>query len=103
MHGTPAEGVWLTSVAFSSERGGRCILAVGRSDGSLVLKSIHDALPRFEVQQPCPISCVGWRPAYALRPSKNPRNPGVAVQTEELVVGDEAGALYYYAVEWPLG
>lgn len=76
---------------------------MGRSDGSVVLKSMHDSLPRFDVQQPYPIACLSWRPTYTMRPSKNPLNPGVSVQTEDLVVGDELGTIYYYVVEWPMG
>ena len=97
------ESVWLTSISFSSPAGGKSILAAGRSDGSLVIKSTWDGLPRFEVRQPYPIACLVWRPTCTLRPSKNPMNPGVPVQTEELLVGDERGVLYYYAVEWPMG
>lgn len=102
MHGSLSHNVWLTSVSFSSVQGGKCILAIGRSDGSLVLKSIYDGLPRFQVQQPFPISCVSWRPINSLRPSRNPFNPGIAVQTEDLIVGDDTGAIYYYVVEWPM-
>ncbi|KAH6604959.1 hypothetical protein Trco_006666 [Trichoderma cornu-damae] len=103
IHGSPATTVWLTSVSFSSIQGGKCILAIGRSDGTLVLKSIYDGLPRFQVQQPFPVSCVSWRPITTPRPSRNPFNPGIAVQTEDLVVGDDTGVLYYYVVEWPMG
>ncbi|KAK1247107.1 hypothetical protein MKX08_000909 [Trichoderma sp. CBMAI-0020] len=103
MHGSPSHNVWLTSVSFSSIQGGKCILAIGRSDGSLVLKSIYDGLPRFQVQQPFPISCVSWRPTNTMRPSRNPFNPGIAVQTEDLIVGDDTGVIYYYVVEWPMG
>ncbi|KAL7785135.1 WD40-repeat-containing domain protein, partial [Trichoderma ceciliae] len=103
MHGSPANNVWLTSVSFSSVQGGKCILAIGRSDGTLVLKSTYDGLPRFQVQQPFPVSCVSWRPISTLRPSRNPFNPGVAVQTEDLIIGDDTGVLYYYIVEWPMG
>lgn len=103
MHGSSASHVWLTSVSFSSVQGGKCILAIGRSDGTLVLKSVYDALPRFQVQQPFPVSCVSWRPITTLRPSRNPFNPGIIVQTEDLVVGDDTGVLYYYIVEWPMG
>ncbi|KAL7805483.1 WD40 repeat-like protein [Trichoderma gracile] len=103
MHGSAASHVWLTSVAFSSVQGGKCILAIGRSDGTLVLKSTYDALPRFQVQQPFPVSCVSWRPITTLRPSRNPFNPGIAVQTEDLIIGDDTGVVYYYAVEWPMG
>ena len=100
--GSLTDHVWLTSVSFSSPLGKKDILAAGRSDGSLMLKSIHDGLPRFEVQQPYSITCLSWRPVSVLRPSRNPLNPGVAVQTEDLVVGDETGTLYYYVVEWPM-
>ncbi|KAJ4864485.1 hypothetical protein T069G_01015 [Trichoderma breve] len=80
IHGSTASHVWLTSVSFSSVQGGKCILAIGRSDGTLVLKSTYDALPRFQVQQPFPVSC-----------------------TEDLVIGDDTGVIYYYVVEWPMG
>lgn len=63
---------------------------------------MNDGLPRFEVQQPHSVSCLSWRPCCMLRPSKNPLNPKAAVQTEDLVVGDETGTLYFYAVEWPM-
>lgn len=102
LHGLPIEGVWLTSIAFSSTKGGKSILAIGRSDGKLTLKSISDGLPRFEVQQPYPIACLSWRPVCTTRPSKNPLNPTLSVQTEDLVVGDETGTIYYYVVEWPM-
>ncbi|KAH7146558.1 WD40-repeat-containing domain protein [Dactylonectria macrodidyma] len=102
IHGASSQ-VWLTSIAFSSEHGARAILGIGQSNGSLVLRSMHDDLPRFEVQQRYPIACVSWRPTCTLRPSKSPFNADTLVQTEELVVGDEMGTLYYYVVEWPTG
>ncbi|KAH6888748.1 WD40-repeat-containing domain protein, partial [Thelonectria olida] len=101
MHGAHS-AAWLTSIAFSSTQGAKAILAIGQSDGCLVLRSVYDGLPRFEVQNRFPIACVSWRPRCTLRPSKNPFNPGVLVQTEDLIVGDEVGILYYYAVEWPM-
>ncbi|KFY24720.1 hypothetical protein V491_02045 [Pseudogymnoascus sp. VKM F-3775] len=95
-------GTWLTSIAFSSTQGCKCILAYGRSDGTLNLMSLYDrSLPRFEVQQPCPIACLTWRPTVTLRPSRSPHTLGQLVKTEDLVVGDEVGNVYYYAVEWP--
>ncbi|KAM5380406.1 hypothetical protein ACJZ2D_003508 [Fusarium nematophilum] len=102
IHGTQRD-TWLTSVAFSSARGTKAVLGIGHSDGSVVLKSLFDGLPRFEVRQPFSIACVSWRPTCTLRPSKNPLNPDVPVQTEDLVVGDEMGNVYYYIVEWPMG
>lgn len=99
--GTP-NGSWLTTLAFSSNQGGKCVLAFGKSDGSLSLMSLYDSMiPRFEVQQPCPIACVAWRPITTMRPSKCPITPGILVRTEDLLVGDELGTVYYYSVEWP--
>ena len=96
------DGTWLTSIAFSSTQGCKCILAYGRSNGTLNLMSLYDrAMPRFEVQQPCPIACVTWRPTVTMRPSRSPYNNGQLVKTEDLIVGDEVGNVYYYAVEWP--
>lgn len=65
--------------------------------------SLYDSLlPRFEVQQPHPIACITWRPSITVRATRNPNSPkGVLVQTEDLVVGDENGHVYYYSVEWP--
>ncbi|KAG0646287.1 putative WD repeat-containing [Hyphodiscus hymeniophilus] len=95
-------GAWLTSLAFSSNQGKKCILALGRSDGSLNLMSIYDGtIPRFELQQPAPIACITWRPVITMRPSRNPTAPGIITRTEDLLVGDELGNVYYYAVEWP--
>jgi meiosis-specific APC/C activator protein AMA1 len=97
-----ANGSWLTSLAFSSTAGGKCILAYGRSDGSISLMSLYDSLiPRFEIRQPCPIACVTWRPQTTLRPSRCPLSPGPLIKTEDLLVGDEVGNVYYYSVEWP--
>ncbi|KAI1123069.1 WD40-repeat-containing domain protein [Nemania abortiva] len=96
------DGSWLTSVAFSSEQGGKSILAFGRSNGGLSLMSLFDSLlPRFEAQQPAPVACLCWRPSVTMRPSLNAHNTGVDVATEDLIVGDELGDIYYYSVEWP--
>jgi meiosis-specific APC/C activator protein AMA1 len=95
-------GSWLTSLAFSSSQGCKSILSYGRSDGALNLMSLYDSmLPRFEVQHPCPIACLKWRPVVTMRPSRSPLIPGMLVRTEDLVVGDEIGNVYYYSVEWP--
>ncbi|KAF7882565.1 uncharacterized protein EAF02_005928 [Botrytis sinoallii] len=102
LHGGTSNASWLTSLAFSSTQGAKSILAFGRSDGSLSLLSLYDSLlPRFEVQQPCPIACVTWRPSITMRPSRNPLAPDIMVKTEDLIVGDEQGNIYYYVVEWP--
>lgn len=101
VNGTPMDGVWLTSIAFSSTTGNMDILAAGRSDGSLILTSLRDFLPRFQVQHPDSVTCLSWRPYCVVRNSCSPYKSGLSVQTEELVIGDEAGSLYYYVVEWP--
>ncbi|KAI8958273.1 WD40 repeat-like protein [Daldinia sp. FL1419] len=86
------DGSWLTSVAFSSDKGGKSILAFGRSSGLLSLVSLFDSLlPRFEMYHPAPVACLSWRPACTMRPSRNKRNPGVLVDTEDLLVGDDLG------------
>ncbi|KAI2626894.1 WD40 repeat-like protein [Xylaria nigripes] len=80
------DGSWLTSVAFSSDRGGKSILAFGRSNGALSLMSLFDSLlPRFEAQQPAPVACLCWRPTVTMRPTLNTSNPGVEVATEDLL------------------
>lgn len=96
------DGSWLTSVAFSSSQGQKSILAFGRSNGALSLLSLFDSmLPRFDAQHASPVACLSWRPVTTTRPSMNPFNPGVSVQAEDLLVGEEAGDVYYYSVEWP--
>ncbi|KAI0545475.1 WD40-repeat-containing domain protein [Xylaria curta] len=98
------DGSWLTSVAFSSEQGHKSILAFGRSNGGLSLLSLFDSLlPRFEAQQPAPVACLCWRPTVTMRRSLNTNNPSIMVPTEDLLVGDELGDVYYYSVEWPEG
>ncbi|KAH8194801.1 hypothetical protein TruAng_011033 [Truncatella angustata] len=96
------DGSWLTSVAFSSTEGGKSILAYGRSNGYIGLLSLFDSMiPRFEAAHPHPVSCMSWRPVTTMRPSLNPFNSGVPAYTEDLLVGEEAGDVYYYSVEWP--
>ena len=105
---------YLTSLAFSSSEGRKSILAYGRTDGSLGLLSLEDdlgtparpgssmaPLPRFTVHQPAPVTCLSWRPTCAVRPSLHPHQPTSLVQNEDLLVGDDMGNVYYYAVEWP--
>ncbi|CZT10126.1 related to meiosis-specific APC/C activator protein AMA1 [Rhynchosporium graminicola] len=102
LNGGTTNGSWLTSLAFSSTQGKKSILAFGKSDGSLNLVSLYDSmLPRFEVQHPSPIACLTWRPQVTMRLSRCPLTPSISVQTEDLLVGDEIGNVYYYSVEWP--
>ncbi|EME89006.1 uncharacterized protein MYCFIDRAFT_55512 [Pseudocercospora fijiensis CIRAD86] len=92
-------GAHVTSVTFSSEEGDCAILAVGRADGRVTLWSPRDQEARFNSEQPAPISCVCFKPTSTKRPSI--REPTEMVLTEELLVGDEMGNVYYYSVEWP--
>ncbi|KAF2130733.1 meiosis-specific APC/C activator protein AMA1 [Dothidotthia symphoricarpi CBS 119687] len=89
----------VTSLDFSSAQGGQAILAVGRADGRIALWSPFDSEPRFDATQPKPISCVSWRPTVVQRSSL--RDRALTVATEELLIGDEVGHLYFYSIEWP--
>ena len=92
---------FVTSLSFSSENGGKSILAVGRRAGMLSLWSTFDTTARFEISHPSPIVCVSFKPTKTRRPSK--RFPNLEVNVEDLAVGDEHGNIWYYSVEWPDG
>jgi hypothetical protein len=89
----------VTTLGFSSTQGGQAVLAVGRADGRVVLWSPFSAEPRFDATQPRPISSLSFRPTTVQRPSV--RDGEITVATEELLIGDEAGHIYLYSVEWP--
>ena len=95
----PVGSAHVTSLSFSSLDGGSAILAIGRSDGRITLWSPLDSDPRFDSEQPSPVSCVCFRPNFVQRASI--RDPVATVATEELLVGDEVGFVYYYSIEWP--
>ncbi|KAG5953967.1 hypothetical protein E4U53_005960 [Claviceps sorghi] len=63
--------------------------------------SLAESTPRFEIQQPRAVACLSWRPRTVLRFSSKPCSSNILVSTEDLIVGDECGELYYYLVEWP--
>lgn len=92
-------GAHVTSLSFSSVEGGSSILAIGRADGRVTLWSPQDNEPRFDSEQPAPVSCVCFRPNAVWRQSV--KEASTTVLTEELLVGDEMGNVYYYSVEWP--
>lgn len=96
--GPPFSG-HVTSLSFSSTEGERSILAVGRSDGSITLWSPSEEGPRFSYTHRSSVACVCFSPRTFRRASL--RHPGVKVQVEYLLVGDEAGHIYLYSVEWP--
>lgn len=89
----------VTSLSFSSEDGGRSILAVGRQSGQLSLWSVSEAKVRFELSHPNSLTCVAFKPRTSRRLSE--RFANLDVEAEELAVGDDAGNIWYYSVEWP--
>lgn len=96
----PAQlSTYVTSLSFSSYQGRRSILAIGRHGGQIALWSTFDSKIRFETTLPNAISCVAFRDNTTLRHSEGFQ--GQLVDTEDLVVGDEAGTIRYYSVEWP--
>ncbi|KAI4796348.1 WD40 repeat-like protein, partial [Aureobasidium sp. EXF-8846] len=96
--GQPFSG-HVTSLSFSSTEGERSILAVGRSDGCITLWSPSEVSPRFNHTHRSPISCVCFSPRTFRKASAQCLQ--IRVQVEYLLVGDEAGHVYLYSVEWP--
>lgn len=90
---------YVTSLSFSSENGGRSILAVGQQHGLLVLWSTLESNARFEIIHPNSISCVAFKQTTTRRLSE--RFPNMEVDVEDLAVGDELGYVWYYSIEWP--
>ena len=89
---------YVTSLSFSSDNGGRSILAVGRQSGQLSLWSVFEDKVRFEINHPNSISCVAFKSKTSRRLSEGFFN--VEIEAEDLVVGDEMGNIWYYSVEW---
>lgn len=98
MEETDERRTYVSSLSFSSTEGGHSILAIGRNNGQISLWSLYDSDgTRFKSQQPSPVSCVAFKPVTTPRPSQR---FGSVVPTEELLVGDEVGIVYYYSIEW---
>ncbi|KAL8719166.1 MAG: hypothetical protein Q9181_008093 [Wetmoreana brouardii] len=97
MDETARRNSYVSSLSFSSTEGGHSVLAIGRNSGHISLWSLFDEGTRFESQQPSAVACLAFKPVTTRRTSKK---FGAAVPTEELLVGDELGNVYYYAVEW---
>ena len=98
MEETEDRRTYVSSLSFSSSEGGQSILAIGRNNGQISLWSLFDSDgTRFKCQQPSPVACVSFKPVVTFRPSQR---FGSMVATEELLVGDEAGIVYYYSIEW---
>lgn len=90
---------YVTSLSFSSDNGGRSILAVGRKSGILSLWSTFDSDVRFEISHSSIITCVAFKQTKSKRLSE--RFDDMEVDTEDLAVGDDLGNIWYYSVEWP--
>ena len=88
---------FVTSLAFSSEGGGKAILAVARNNGTVTLWSLLESYPRFEAPHYSPASCVAFRPTVTRRRSAT---YDTTVNCEDLLVGDDNGKIYYYSLEW---
>ena len=88
---------YVTSLSFSSTQGGHSILAIGRNNGEISLWSIFDEDDRFHTLQPNAVACLAFKPVPTRRRSER---LGIMISTEELLVGDELGNVYYYAIEW---
>ena len=97
MDETAGRNTYVTSLSFSSTEGGHSILATGRNDGQISLWSLSNEDARFQSRQSSPIACVAFKPVITRRPSKR---FGSMVAVEELLVGDEAGNVHYYSIEW---
>ena len=93
-----SDDAFVSSLSFSSTEGGHGILAIGRNNGEVSLWSLHDLeQPRFTRQHPSPVACVSFKPVGTRRRSAR---DGSFVPMEDLLVGDEAGIVYYYTIEW---
>jgi WD40 repeat protein len=90
---------YITSLSFSSAEGGRSILAVGRQSGEVWLWSTFEDEVRFQISHPSPVSCVAFKQVTSRRQST--RFSGIEASMEDLAVGDDAGYVWYYSVEWP--
>lgn len=89
---------YVSSLSFSSTEGGHSILAIGRNNGQLSLWSLFDSEGvRFYSQHQSAVACLAFKPVTTRRLSER---FGSLVSMEDLIVGDEAGVVYYYSVEW---
>lgn len=90
---------YVTSLSFSSESGGRSILAIGVRSGVVFLWSTYELGCRFAVPHQKSVSCVAFKPTTTRRISE--RRSDMEADAEDLAVGDEAGNVWYYSLEWP--
>lgn len=77
------------------------ILAIGRIDGSLTLWHPDERVPRIDHPHSASIACIAWKPTITQRTARNPGG-GYSPLSDDLLVGDEMGNVYLYAVHWGL-
>ncbi|KAI9725440.1 MAG: hypothetical protein M1828_003111 [Chrysothrix sp. TS-e1954] len=98
--GSSARAGYITSLAFSSDRGERAILAISHGDGQVVLWSPKDADQRvLRLRLAAAAVHVSFRPLPLRRPSQ--RILSIMTDQEMLLVGEDSGAISVYFVEWP--
>lgn len=90
----------LTSLAFSSVVGRRALLAVGRSNGFVNMYSLHEnsTLPMTILLRNAAVH-LSFSPITHLRPSLS--TSAFLSDQEILMIGDDAGNVNVYAIDWP--
>ncbi|KAF3187927.1 hypothetical protein TWF106_002177 [Orbilia oligospora] len=88
----------ITAIAFSSTPGKLDILAVGRVDGVISLWGLGESVPRAEAQHQAAVACVSFKPFESKRRGLGNRKEWT--RCEDLLLGDESGNIYFYAIEW---
>lgn len=97
---SPTRTSYITSLAFSSVQGAHAILAVGRADGRIAMYSPLDKEPRYlRMAVSAAASHISFRPTVLRRQSQ--RHSAYIAENEVFLVGDEAGLVSVYFVEWP--
>ena len=95
---TARAGNFVTCLSFSSDNGGKAILAISRHSGQVSLWSLFESEVRFRAAHHNPVSCIAFKPVVTYRQSAT--LVGV-VPCEDLLVADDAGIVLFYSVEWP--
>ena len=90
---------FVTSLSFSSTQGGKGILAVSRNSGQVLLWGIDEQWARFEAPHQNSVSCLLFKPTVTYR--RCPGDSTTEIACEDLLVGDDAGTVYFYSVDWP--
>ena len=72
---------------------------MSRNSGQVLLWGIDEEWARFEATHQNSVSCLLFKPTVTYR--QCPSNRTTEVACEDLLVGDDAGTVYFYSVEWP--